>query len=156
MNRDLINNFLAGHKLMQFEHCSALVEDPRKYNKAEDVYAALADFNTREGWLCLTDRVAVIAQGEDFSGFSRSMPLSGEFAAGEKSLYLRQKDDGWITFVITKAEGGEHIMVRESFIAVERYGVGKLQYETFWWKGSHSGAYRPYVSRFTGFGRGGE
>lgn len=155
MNIDLINNILAGHKLVQFEQCSAVVETPRNYSKAEDVYAALVEFNATEGWLCLTDKVAVIAQGEDFSGFVRGMPLSGEFVAGTKSLHLRQKDDGWMTFAITKAEGGGQMMVRESFIAVEKYGVGRLKYETFWRKESHDSAFRPYVSRFSGFGKGG-
>lgn len=110
-----------------------------------------------EGWLCLTDEVMLVDKNFDFSEIKGRTVLSGELAGGERSLHIRQWEDGWILSSLTRKNGGNQFMVEEKFISTRR--PLKLRYETYWQEKENcygQRALQPLASRFSGFERGGE
>jgi hypothetical protein len=149
-----VKDFLKKKTLPEFNDCSAYITY-HLLDASEEVYKAIKDFNSEEGWMCLTDEVFVIEKGYDFSKLSGRMPLSGEFVARDRSLHIRQSANRWELYEITRKNGGTQRMLKEKFLAVPRKGIAELQYETYW-KEDEEGVFRPYVSRFIGFEKGGQ
>ncbi|HIJ96602.1 MAG TPA: hypothetical protein HPP94_12860 [Desulfuromonadales bacterium] len=99
------------------------------------------------GWLCVTDKILLLPQ---VNGPLADMTiLSGELSNGSASLHIRQSSSGWELYEMTRYDGGEQLMVEESFISTQDKDI-LLTYETYWKKGG-SGAMEPFASRFAGF-----
>ncbi len=116
----------------------------------------------REGWLCLSDRVARCpAQVDPEPGV---FPLDGEWVLDrDRSVHLRHLGDGrWAVTTLTRRpdpapEGG--YLVTRRFVA---RGGGGLAYDVEWRLADDAfglRAYRPWAARFAGFdpdaGKGG-
>lgn len=105
------------------------------------------------GWLCFTDKVEVVPNDFSFADGDDRILLSGELTRGSVSLHIRQSEKGWQLFELTRTEGGEMLMVAESFLSIHKDGQ-KLHYENYWHKvknGEESEVYQPFAARFAGF-----
>ena len=99
-----------------------------------------------EGWLCVTDEVLPRISGADVS--LDCIPLSAELHDRDRSLHLRQQGDRWLIVTLSREEGDEHLVFEDQLLQI---GGGSLQYETAWRK-DDTGRWRPWCSRFVGFG----
>lgn len=112
---------------------------------------------TCKGWLCFTDEVAIVPEEFCFAAGASGIILSGELACGNESLHIRQSGNGWQIFVLTREDGGEMLMVTETYLST-RDGGKKLCYENYWKKEPNKEGlevYRPFAARFAGFDPGG-
>jgi len=115
----------------------------------EEMWAAIQDFPLEAGWLCLTDEVLVLRSREDLEKAHGRILLSGELVYGDRSLHVRQGENGWSLVRLEKGIGEECLMLCESFISTEDKQQLRLDYEVFWKNGGR--AYEPYAFRFIGF-----
>ena len=100
-----------------------------------------------DGWLCLTDKILLLPH--DAGEMTGKTILSGEIANGEKSLHIRQCASGWELYNMTRSDGGEQLMIEQTFISTKDMNM-RLKYEVYW-KKNEIGAMTPFASRFAGF-----
>ncbi len=152
------------------------VLEPNQLGKVKKVYVTVTTVKTKgeldtiitsftAGWLCLTGEV-VIYSGEGITvdgnllKLNNDIILSGELVSndGNESLHIRQGENcGWVAYHIIDGEGEnseECLMFKESFVAapikaVKNNNIKRVKYKTYW--KDEGGAYKPHVSRFTGF-----
>ncbi len=121
---------------------------------AHDVLTAVKEFAPSEGWLCFTDEVLVIRKGTLLPSLDGRVILSGELASGTQSIHIRQSGACWEHYLLHRQEGGEQVMVEESFITIPKGEKSKLKYEIYW-QADAQGVLAPFASRFVGFEQGG-
>jgi len=119
---------------------------------AKEVWRAVDEFASEEGWLCLTDEVLKIDNPSDLGELQERVILSGELAKGDQSLHIRQAQDGWSLIYLSAGQGDECLKFNESFISTEEGQSVRLTYEIYW--KNDGNAYAPHAFRFTGFSKG--
>lgn len=129
----------------------------RNMSTPDAVREAIRSFAPREGWVSLTGEVIRIAGSVDIGAIDRGVVLSGEFvsADGKSSLHVRQAEAGWSVMTIERTEGGDGVIVEDSFLSESADGT-RLDYEVHWKGSDESPACRPTSFRFTGFSKGGK
>ena len=131
---------------------------PPEINDTAAVYAAVTKFfneapSSCTGWLCFTDSVKIIPEEFRLDTGTFGIILSGELSRGNESLHIRQSDNGWQLYPLTRVEDGEMLMVEETFLSTRENGR-TLCYENYWRKETNEEqheVYRPFASRFAGF-----
>jgi hypothetical protein len=131
----------------------ALQANSRRIISQDDLRTCLSAFGPAEGWLCLTDQVIEIAPDYDFGQLSGRNILSGELAAGDRTLHLRQQNDAWIAVELQRIAATDGYLVEQHLFPVR--GSRKLRYEVCWSAGD-DGILKPNASRFAGFATGGD
>lgn len=157
---EALNEILKGSKVtVSAVSLNIPTSPPAEITDPNVLFIQVKDFfdkapDTCTGWLCFTDKVAVVPEEFRFNAeASSSILLSGELARGNESLHVRQSEKGWQLFTLTREEGGGMLMVKEKYLSTREEGK-KLCYENYWKKEPNKEGlevYRPFAARFTGF-----
>ena len=120
----------------------ALSAEARALTSPQEVRDAIKAFGGK-GWVMCTDAVRDLSGAPD-EALPDGVVLASEQVSGETSLHIRQSDDGWTAWVITRSSEGPQLIFEESFMRRPR---GKLTYEVAY--ALEDGVYRPALSRLS-------
>jgi hypothetical protein len=118
------------------------------------VLQALRNFGG-EGWICLTDRVEAISNGE---AIPEGLPLSAEVCDGQgRALHVRQAHDGWWLLRYQESDNdGTPVLVFDKIYESSRPGGDwAMRYRVYWKQQEEGGlsVWRPMVGVFDGWQR---
>ncbi len=134
-------------------------EESAILNGADRVWKYLVDLRVRDGWLCVTDQVTLLADDKALIR-SDAPPLDGEFLLqGGESLHLRHLGSGrWRVSRMKRVEDRNAIGTIRRFMA-EGESTSRLVYEVEWRlvpDAFGEQVFHPFLARYAGLESGGE